>query len=331
MNEKIKNIMNRVKNSITSAIINAYYGKYLELGLPPRRFIQVNIETNSICTRTCHYCLFGIRKVPARHMSSQLFFNIIDQLVEMHFIGRVSLFEINEPLTDKRIYDFTRYISCVLPRCYQLLVTNGDLLNQERLDALMENGLDQLIINSYDEKSFNKNEVWFKYGTEKYPGRIEHCDKTSFKEWTSRSGHIKQYYAGEAVNTFCEYPNYILYIKPDGKVLACWNDFDEENVMGDLNRDSIREIWYGHRFKRFRGFVNKGNRSISYLCRRCDHTPDLNYMRQNKLITKKKLKKGFHSTEIVNGRMEDEAIAIKRKYLEGSAINEKDKVIYSSC
>src|SRR4030043_1636685 len=106
MNEKIKNIMNRVKNSITSAIINAYYGKYLELGLPPRRFIQVNIETNSICTRTCHYCLFGIRKVPARHMSSQLFFNIIDQLVEMHFIGRVSLFEINEPLTDKRIYDF---------------------------------------------------------------------------------------------------------------------------------------------------------------------------------------------------------------------------------
>ncbi len=43
--------------------------------------------------------------------------------------------------------------------------------------------------------------------------------------------------------------HYFLYIKPDGKVLGCWHDFDEENVMGDLNRESVRDIWYGRRFK----------------------------------------------------------------------------------
>jgi radical SAM protein with 4Fe4S-binding SPASM domain len=310
-----KNVLSRFKKSIDSVITEVYYRRYFAWGLPTRRFIQVNLETNSVCTRACHYCLFGIRKVPVTYMSPQLFFNIIDQLVDMRFIGRISLFEINEPLTDGRIYDFTKYVSSVLPDCYHLMVTNGDLLTQERFKALMESRLDLLVINSYDAESLIKNEYYFKYSADKYPDRVWHCDRTNYNGWESRAGHIKQY-KGDAIHTFCEYPNYILYIKPDGRVLACWNDFDGENVMGNLNEDTIEKIWYGERFEKFRKFINKGDRKVSDLCNGCDHKPDVNYMKWNKMLAKKKLKNKVSFTDMVKARLQEDAMAIKRKYLE---------------
>ena len=105
-----------------------YYRKYFEWGLPTRQFLQVNIETNTICNRTCHFCLYGIRNdVPANPMFASLFFRIMGQLAEMNFAGRLSLFSTNEPLTDKRIYEFIRYANLMLPDCLHTLVSNGDL------------------------------------------------------------------------------------------------------------------------------------------------------------------------------------------------------------
>ncbi len=313
MNEGLKVIFEKLKKRIDSAKTELYYRKYFEWRLPTRPFIQVNMETNSVCTRKCHFCLFGIKDVPVKKMSPRLFFSIINQLADMRFRGRISLFEINEPLTDKRIYDFTRYVSILLPDCYQLMVTNGDLLNRERLDALMDNGVDLLVINSYDRKALERNRVNARYGIEKYHGMVQHCDKTTFTEWVSRAGHIKQY-AKEAVHDFCEYPNYILYIKPDGKVLGCWHDFDEENVMGDLNQELVRDIWYGKRFKDFRKALNRGDRSLSTLCKRCDHRPDINYMRWNRMLAHEKCS-DRHASNDNKVRRNEVAAAIKRKYL----------------
>ena len=284
MSEGLKVIFEKLKKRIDSARTELYYRKYFEWRLPTRPFIQVNMETNSVCTRKCHFCLFGIKDVPVNKMSPRLFFSIINQLADMRFKGRISLFEINEPLTDKRIYDFTRYVSILLPDCYQLMVTNGDLLNRERLDALMDNGVDLLVINSYDRKALERNGVNASYGIEKYPGRVQHCDKTTFTEWVSRAGHIKQY-AKKAVHDFCEY------------------------------QESVRDIWYGKRFKDFRKALNRGDRSLSTLCKRCDHRPDINYMRWNRMLAHEKCSDRHASNDNDKGRRNEVAAAIKRKYL----------------
>jgi radical SAM protein with 4Fe4S-binding SPASM domain len=317
-------IVGRVKEHIDSALTEIYCRKYFEWGFPTRRFIQVHIETNSVCTRSCHYCIFGIKKVPAKYMASPLFFAIIDQLVAIRFVGRISLFELNEPLTDKRIYDFTRYVSCVLPDCYQVLVTNGDILNRERMDTLFANGLDLLAINSYDEESLKKNEDLFRYGKEKHTDNILHCDRTVYTQWESRAGHINKY-AREAVHEFCEYPNYILYVKPDGKVLSCWNDFDEENIMGDLKIETIKTVWYGSNFKTLRRSINKGDRNISALCNRCDHKPDINYMQWNRMLARKKFKVRGPLKDDIRLKLFEQAQAIKRSYLESSHDKKDDK------
>ncbi|MDD3517116.1 MAG: SPASM domain-containing protein [Chromatiales bacterium] len=258
-----------------------FYRKYFEWGLPTRRFVQVNIETNTICTRTCHFCLFGIREdVPSTRIPAELYFRIIDELAAMNYAGRLSLFSINEPLTDKRIYDFVRYANLMLPNAYQVLVSNGDLMTRERLDLLLECGLDLLMINSYDQEAHARNRELCDYAESAYPGRIQHSDRTTYDAWVGRAGYVEQY-AKPPVAGYCDLPNYALTIKPDGKVLACCHDFDGQNTVGDLTRQSVMEAWYGASFETLRRHLNKGDRGASELCSRCDHQPDLDYFRWN--------------------------------------------------
>lgn len=315
MQKKWLNILNEMARKVQSTLTIFYYRKYFEWGLPTRRFVQVNIETNTICNRTCHFCLYGIRsKVPANPMSASLFFRIIDQLAEMRFAGRLSLFSTNEPLTDKRIYEFIRYASLMLPNSYHTLVSNGDLLNRERLDKLFASGLDLLLLNSYDDHALQRNYGFYEYALKQYPNKILHTDRTIYDDWDSRAGHIKKYFKTTAQG-FCDLPNYALYINPKGRVLSCCHDFDEQNTMGDVNRQTLREIWYGQRFSALRKRLNQGDRSVSELCDGCDRQPDPEYFRWN--TTQPKLSGKGASWLPRRPSVADlaEARAIREKYL----------------
>lgn len=301
-------VIKAISDTIRAGTTELYHRKYFEWGLPARRFIQVNIETNSLCTRKCAHCIFGIMDVPAVRMEAALFFGIIDQLAAMSFRGRVSLFELNEPLTDRRIYDFSRYLSAVLPGCYHLMVTNGDIMTRERLDELMGAGVDLMLVNSYDHESLQKNLSLVSEGALKHGGRVQHVDRTEFSGWESRACHLKDF-AGEPFRGFCEYPNHILYVKPDGRVLGCWNDFNGDNVMGRLGERSIEEVWYGEKFQALRRSINRDGRSGVTLCAGCDHRPNTPYMRWNRRLALLKAKNGA-----VRPPSAKEAREIKEKY-----------------
>jgi radical SAM protein with 4Fe4S-binding SPASM domain len=54
----------------------------------------------------------------------------------------------------------------------------------------------------------------------------------------------------------------------DGKVIPCCFDKNAENVMGDLNFDSFREIWNGPKYRIFRKSLLAGRHMIE-ICRNC--------------------------------------------------------------
>jgi radical SAM protein with 4Fe4S-binding SPASM domain len=54
----------------------------------------------------------------------------------------------------------------------------------------------------------------------------------------------------------------------DGKVIPCCFDKNAENVMGDLNFDSFREIWNGPKYRIFRKSLLSGRHMIE-ICRNC--------------------------------------------------------------
>lgn len=54
----------------------------------------------------------------------------------------------------------------------------------------------------------------------------------------------------------------------DGKVVPCCFDKDAEYVMGDVNKESFREIWTGEGYRKFRKGILSG-RKMNSICRNC--------------------------------------------------------------
>lgn len=56
----------------------------------------------------------------------------------------------------------------------------------------------------------------------------------------------------------------------DGRaVLCCWDAFGR-GIIGDVNHQSVEEIWLGNANQKFRQLLNNGERDKILLCSRCD-------------------------------------------------------------
>ncbi len=69
-------------------------------------FEHIKIQTNNICTRMCPFCYFGNKidpRVSGQILKTDVVYQLIDELAALGYSGRLSFFEINEPLTDARI------------------------------------------------------------------------------------------------------------------------------------------------------------------------------------------------------------------------------------
>ncbi len=110
--------------------------------------IAIDLETNSDCTRDCHYCardssLDDILQEDTVH-------DLIDQLVDWEFKGRLSFHSFNEPLTDERILGFYQYASEYLSKTQIEVFTNGDLLTPRLLEDLLDIGVDRIYVTNHE-------------------------------------------------------------------------------------------------------------------------------------------------------------------------------------
>ena len=107
-----------VRNSFIKYLSNPIQLARFKCGLAENDlFRHILIQTNSKCTRKCYFCHHGLDDPPANiDMDEGLFTHIIDQLAHINYKGRVGLFEMNEPLTDKRFTGFLTYARKKLPK-----------------------------------------------------------------------------------------------------------------------------------------------------------------------------------------------------------------------
>lgn len=57
----------------------------------------------------------------------------------------------------------------------------------------------------------------------------------------------------------------------DGKVQLCDSDIEQQIVLGDVNNQTIKEIWQGEKFEKIRRNHICGNRNEIDICKGCDH------------------------------------------------------------
>lgn len=68
----------------------------------------------------------------------------------------------------------------------------------------------------------------------------------------------------------CPYIFYSMAINSDGSVSSCFSDWQHLNIIGNINDESVYDIWNGERLKNLRIAHLKKNRDIYETCKRCN-------------------------------------------------------------
>ncbi len=65
------------------------------------------------------------------------------------------------------------------------------------------------------------------------------------------------------------FSDFIIYW--DGSAALCNHDWDRKDTIGNVNHNSIKEIWQNDKYKKIRDAHIKNNDDLEELCKRCDH------------------------------------------------------------
>lgn len=231
------------------------------------------------CNGTCPFCPVNATQPQREYarMTDELFRKIIDDLADINYQNTISLYSNNEPFLDERIIDFHRYANEKLPRASFLLYTNGSLLTFDKFTEIMP-FLDLLIIDNYnDKKEINTPELKRIYDfiqeNDEIGGRVIFDFRLLNEVFTSRGGQApnkKGKNDKRTVNIVCPLPFRQLIIRPTGKVSLCCNDALGRYTLGDLNTQTIAEVWASPEYQRIRGEMLRNGRKNLMLCRDCD-------------------------------------------------------------
>jgi len=241
----------------------------------PQLFTHVEIETINRCNGNCDFCPVSKKNDTREYceMSQTLFENIINQLASINYQGRIALFSNNEPFLDERILERHKYARQKLPNAYFYLFTNGTLLNVEKFQEIVSY-LDELIIDNYQQDlqliKPCQSIVEYCKTHEELKEKVTIVLRKPYEILTSRGGD-----APNRVNIVsypkekCTLPFKQLIIRPDGKVSLCCNDPLGKNTLGDLQKDTIIDIWNNDRFKMVRKCLVEGRENWNH-CKNCD-------------------------------------------------------------
>ena len=80
--------------------------------------------------------------------------------------------------------------------------------------------------------------------------------------------------ARDRVSPFCPLPFYSLNILWNGEVILCCNDWGPQEIVGDISRQSLFEIWNGSAMNHHRHLLYQGANKKSQVCRDCSYGYD---------------------------------------------------------
>ena len=76
----------------------------------------------------------------------------------------------------------------------------------------------------------------------------------------------------------CPIPNISMYIRSNGDVVYCFNDWTETNIVGNLNSSTIYKLFNSSKMKRFRKRISENKACKSDVCTNCDLYKDGVYL-----------------------------------------------------
>ena len=239
-------------------------------------FDHVEIETINRCNGICDFCPVSkqndIREY--RVMREELFKKIVEELAEINYGGKIALFSNNEPFLDDRIIEWNKYAREKIKNARIHLFTNGTLLTLDKFISIIDY-LDELIIDNYTLNGqllrTCKDICDYCNVHEELKSKVTIVMRNPHEILSSRGGSapnrsdIKEY-----KDNRCALPFRQMIIRPSGEVSLCCNDPLGKYTLGDVNVQTLSEIWYGEKFNNIRKRLYLGRKNIE-ACSRCDN------------------------------------------------------------
>ena len=286
LSSKVKNFRAKRMDISARSIINKIYNKKT-----CDQFSHVQIETISKCNGKCSFCPVNTFTDPRdlEFMDEDIFFKVIYELKKINYKGVLSFFGNNEALLDKRIVDWIEKSREILPETIFSLYTNGTPLNLGKFIRLTD-VLDELIINNYsdDGKLHSNIEDIIKYAenSNKNYNNVTIRKRLENQIMHSRAGNSPTALKNVKVISTCTYPFHQINVLPSGNISLCCNDAYGEQIMGNIKKNSLIEIWNNQNYKNLREKIYLTRQNIN-ICKSCDEIQnhdDYNY--KSKLIAK---------------------------------------------
>jgi hypothetical protein len=147
--------------SVSPRLIDHYETRYQEYDslLMGARWLDfprgVSIETFAYCNAACSFCPYPDLERKGEMLPTDLVERVIDELASIpdYTPERLVLCRVNEPMLDKRLFDFMRLARQRLPETTLPTFTNGTTLTEKNVDMLLDIGLlGSLIVSLNDHR-----------------------------------------------------------------------------------------------------------------------------------------------------------------------------------
>ena len=183
-------------------------------------------------------------------------------------------------MLDKNIFNLISVVKDRLPEAKIEIVTNGDVLNENRAKKLFESGLSTLLISIYDGKkeADNMEQMLIKANIPQDKFKIRHRYLTENEDFgitlSNRSGMMEnaEYKIPslkEPLKKPCYYPHYTFFMDYTGEVLVCSHDWGKKLVVGNMKKQRFIDIWLGKKFNFAKKKITNSDRNFSP-CNKCD-------------------------------------------------------------
>jgi len=268
------------KSKIISKSFSLYKNKF---PLPS----LIEISNSGVCNRECSFCPRSDPEYNHKEefINNELHDKIFKELSNFDYSGMVVYSGFNEPLLKKDIYRDIEVARKYVPKATIELITNGDVLNNKRLKMLFESGLSTILISVYD-------------GEEDVKKFQKMCDENNLKKsqyvirkrflpkeqdfgitMSNRSGLLKNAEhsiqpLSKSLDQICNYPGYTFFVDYNGDVLMCSHDWGKQKILGNMNNNSLINIWNSDQALTARKKLINAERSFSP-CNKCDVTGNL--------------------------------------------------------
>ncbi len=265
------------------------------------------IEPTNKCNLNCIMCPREKLKRKQGIMSMELYKKVVDEASELG-ISYIRLNRFGEPLLHPQIFEMAKYAKEKGLKNVGFS-SNGVLLTKKKAKELLDSGMDYVnfSIDSLNPETYKNirigatlkptlnNILYFlklkKEGNYKKPFvsisaldiDSNHDEIEDIKKfWRDKVDEVViqtfvSYEGGEKLSDVkfikkhaCNQPFERLMILQDGKVIVCCDDFNGKILVGDINKESIKQIWNSKRVKKIQKIQLKHEFEKIPACVNCD-------------------------------------------------------------